>query len=57
MRKNKFQVVETYISNDDGLMVKAWHVIDSVDGYIVEVFDRKIDATYYAKQWSKQAVN
>ena len=57
MRKNKFQVVETYISNADGLEVKAWNVVDSQDNYVVEAFDVKADAKYFASKWSKQDAN
>ena len=57
MRKNKFQVAETYISNTNGLEVKAWNVVDSQDEYVVETFDVKADAKYFASKWSKQNSN
>lgn len=54
MRKNKFQVVESTIGNADGSEKRSWNVVDTEDGFVVEVFTVKADAKYFASKWSKQ---
>ena len=56
MRKNRFQVVETYISTLDGADKKAWNVIDTEDNFVVDTFTVKADAKYFASKWSKENV-
>lgn len=55
MRKNRFQVVETYIGKSDGSEQKAWKVVDTQDNFVVELFTIKADAKYFASKWSKES--
>lgn len=52
MKKNRYQVEETRITDPEGNERRAWNVTDTTDRFIQDTFTTKADATYYARKWS-----
>lgn len=45
-----YEIKKIFVTNHKGNEKAAWAVIDSRDGFVVDVFSRKADAAHWIKQ-------
>lgn len=55
MKRNQYQVKETWVSDSNGNDKRIWSVIDRVSKEVIDSFPTQAYAKYYASWWSKKA--
>ena len=53
MKRNQYQVRETWVSDSSGNDKRIWSVVDRVNQETIDSFPTRADAQYFASKWSK----